>query len=87
MDEEEENIKEFIKNSKNLEFLGKGSFWNVYKLEYKGKKYAIKKISKEKIDNHPNAPPEYLKKALNRELSALRKILNLKIQLNFIIIS
>ena len=74
MDEEEENIKEFIKNSKNLEFLGKGSFGNVYKLEYKGKKYAIKKISKEKIDNHPNAPPEYLKKALNRELSALRKM-------------
>ena len=35
--EEEENLKECIKNSKNLEFLGKRSFGTVFKLEYKGK--------------------------------------------------
>ena len=56
MEEEEEYIKECIKNSKNLKFLGKGSFGKVFKLEFKGKEYAIKNISKEKIYNNPDAP-------------------------------
>ena len=73
-EEEKENIKECIKNSKNLEFLGEGSFGKVFKLEYKGKEYAIKNIPKEKIYNNPDAHPDYMKEALKRELYALRKM-------------
>ena len=73
-EEEKENIKECIKNSKNLEFLGEGSFGKVFKLEYKGKEYAIKNIPKEKIYNNPEAYPVYMEEALKRELYALRKM-------------
>ena len=38
-----EEIKNQIKDEKNLKFLGQGQFGKVYKLEYKGKEYAIKK--------------------------------------------
>ena len=45
----------------------KGKFGKVYKLEYQGKVYAIKKISKKQIED--NKDPElgdYLKIALQR---------------------
>ena len=70
-----EEIKNQIKDEKNLKFLGQGQFGKVYKLEYKGKEYAIKKISKQKLED--NKDPElgiYLKIALQREINILTKM-------------
>ena len=41
-------IKEYIKDKKNLKFIGSGQFGSVYKLEYQRKEYAIKKSQKKK---------------------------------------
>ena len=70
-----EEIKKQLKEEKNLQVLGKGQFGLVYKLENQGNVYAVKKISKEKIDN--NTDPElgdYMKKALKREIDILKKM-------------
>jgi len=70
-----DEIKEQIKDKSKLKELGKGQFGVVYKLEYKGKEYAIKKISKDKIDNSPSVEyREYLKNALQREIDILKKM-------------
>ena len=70
-----EEIKEKIKNEKNLQLLGQGQFGKVYKLEYQGKVYAIKKISKTKLeDNNDPELGEYLKIALQREINILKKM-------------
>ena len=75
MDEIKEQIKEQIKDISKLKELGKGQFGEVYKLEFKGKEYAIKKISKDKIDNSPSVEyREYLKNALQREIDILKKM-------------
>ena len=70
-----DEIKEQAKDEKNLKLLGSGSFGKVYKLEFKGKDYAIKKISKDNLEN--NKVPElgeYLKIALKREIDILSKM-------------
>ena len=84
--EEEEYIKESIKNSKNLEFLDQGSFVALFKLEYKGIEYAIKSILKRTIDNNPTILAYYMKKALNRELYVLRKMSEFENSVKFYII-
>ena len=43
-----EELKEQIKDKNNLDPIGAGQFGVVYELEYQGKKFAIKKISKKK---------------------------------------
>ena len=68
---EKEFIKLCLKNEQYLEILGGGSFGVVYKIEYKGKEYAVKKISKFQIDNNED---DYLKNALQREISILQKM-------------
>ena len=70
-----DEIKEQVKDEKNLKLLGSGSFGKVYKLEFQGKDYAIKKISKDNLEN--NKVPElgeYLKIALKREIDILTKM-------------
>ena len=67
-------IKEYIKDKKNLKFIGSGQFGSVYKLEYQRKEYAIKKISKEKIDYNKDGDSEYMKKALKREIEILKRM-------------
>ena len=75
MEEEEESLKECIKNSNNLKKLGKGSFGFVFKLEYKGKEYAIKKIPKSKIDYVSDIElREYMISALENEIEILKKM-------------
>ena len=70
-----DEIRELIKYPNNLEYLAKGQFGTVYKLTYKGKEYAIKKISKDKIDyNEDEDKREYLKNALQREKDILKKM-------------
>ena len=53
--------------------LGGGSFGAVFSIEYHGKKYAMKKISKDKVHNNKDLE-EYMIKALEREKSILRKM-------------
>ena len=67
-------IKEYIKDKKNLKFIGSGQFGSVYKLEYQRKEYAIKKISKEIIDYNKDVDSEYMKKALKREIEILKRM-------------
>ena len=67
-------IKEYIKDKKNLKVIGSGQFGSVYKLEYQRKEYAIKKISKEKIDYNKDVDSEYMKKALKREIEILKRM-------------
>ena len=67
-------IKEYIKDKKNLKVIGSGQFGSVYKLEYQKKEYAIKKISKEKIDYNKDGDSEYMKKALKREIEILKRM-------------
>ena len=70
-----DEIKEKVKDEKNLELLGEGQFGKVYKLEFQGKDYAIKKISKDKLENNKDPQlGEYLKIALQRELDILNKM-------------
>jgi serine/threonine protein kinase len=70
-----DEIKEQAKDEKNLKLLGSGSFGKVYKLEFKGKDFAIKKISKDKLeDNKDPELGEYLKIALKREIDILSKM-------------
>jgi len=70
-----EELKEQIKDEKNLKFLGKGQFGKVYKLEYQGKEYAIKKISRKSIEDNKNPGlGDYLKNALQREINILKKM-------------
>jgi serine/threonine protein kinase len=70
-----EEIKNQIKDEKNLKFLGQGQFGKVYKLEFQGKDYAIKKISKDKLENNKDPElGEYLKIALKREIDILTKM-------------
>ena len=53
-DDENAEMKEAIKNLKDTDCIGEGAFANVYKLNFKGKYYAIKKISKDHIENNPD---------------------------------
>ena len=70
-----DEIKEQVKDEKNLKLLGSGSFGKVYKLEFQGKDYAIKKISKDKLENNKDPElGEYLKIALKREIDILTKM-------------
>ena len=70
-----DEIKEQVKDEKNLTSLGSGSFGKVYKLEFQGKDYAIKKISKDKLENNKDPElGEYLKIALQREIDILTKM-------------
>ena len=70
-----DEIKEQLKDLKKLKVLGKGQFGLVYKLEYQGKEYAVKIISKDKIDNNPEEElREYLKNALKRETDILKRM-------------
>ena len=74
-DDEIDEMKEAIKNQKDTERIGEGAFGNVYKLNFKGKYYAIKKISKDHIDNNPNVDyGNYLKNALFNEKSILKQM-------------
>ena len=66
-------LREKIKDKKNLQFIAGGSYGEVYKLEFKGKNYAIKTISKNKIDNEPNEwKKKYLANALKNEIATLK---------------
>ena len=68
-------IREQIKNPNNLKYIAKGNFGIVFKLECNGKEYAIKKISKDNIDDNPDEwKKEYLTNALNNEVSILKKM-------------
>ena len=68
-------IRQNIKNEKILKKLGGGSFGAVYKIEYQGKEYAVKKISKSSIDyNDDIEKRDYLKNALQREIRFLKKM-------------
>ena len=44
------NPEEFKKGVKEIQFIGKGSYGKVIEVEYLGKKYALKKISKIEIE-------------------------------------
>ena len=58
---------------KEIKLLGNGSFGMVYLAEYHGKKYAIKKISKERIDhNYYEEDNIYMKNALLKEIDILK---------------
>ena len=66
-------IREQIKDKKNLKFIAKGHFGEVYKLEFKGNNYAIKTISKDKIDYNPDEwKRNYLTNALKNEVATLK---------------
>ena len=79
-----ESIKQCLKNQQNLEVLGKGQFGSVYKLVYQGKEYAVKKISKKKIDyNEDFSLRDYLKNALLREIDILKKMSEFENSLKF----
>ena len=68
------NPKEFkMEDVKIGKQLGEGGFGNVFSIEYHGKKYAMKKISKDKVHNNKDLE-EYMIKALEREKSILRKM-------------
>ena len=67
-------IKEYIKDGKKLKVIGTGQFGLVYKVEFQGKEYAIKKISKEKIDYNKDGDSEYMKKALKREIELIKRM-------------
>ena len=68
------NPKEFkMEDVKIGKQLGEGGFGNVFPIEYHGKKYAMKKISKDKVHNNKDLE-EYMIKALEREKSILRKM-------------
>ena len=68
-------IREYLKNINNLKVLGVGQFGSVYKLEYQGQEYAVKKILKEKIDYNKDIDlRDYLKKALKREIDILKRM-------------
>ena len=73
-EEDIESIKECIKNQ-NLIALGQGQFGIVFKLKYQGKEYAVKKISKNKIDyNKDKDLRGYMKIALQREIDIQRRM-------------
>ena len=58
---------------KELKLLGWGSFGIVYLAEYHGQKYAVKKISKIKIDHNKNEENNiYMKNALLKEIDILK---------------
>ena len=68
-------LREKIKDKKNLKFIAKGHFGEVYKLEFKGKNYAIKKISKNTIDNNKSEwARNYRKNALENEVDILKEM-------------
>ena len=67
-------IKEYIKDGKKLKVIGTGQFGLVYKVEFQGKEYAIKKISKEKIDFNKEVDSDYMKKALKREIELIKRM-------------
>ena len=82
MDEDE--IKKAIKNIKPNDYLGKGSYGYVYKLDFKGKKYAIKKISKLLIDYNPRKDLRpYLIAALQKEVDILKVMSTLENSVGF----
>ena len=61
------DLNKFQKEVKELNFLGNGSFGVVFEAEYAGKRFAIKKIPKSKIDED-----EYFKEALDKEINFLK---------------
>ena len=65
-------IKKAIKNINDKNFLGEGSYGKVYKLNFKGKEYAIKKIPKDKIDTNDEDETNYLMRALSNEVKILK---------------
>ena len=79
-----DELLEKIRDKKNLEFINRGTFGEVYKLEYKGELYAIKKISKENIDYNENISLRpYLKNALLLEINFLVKMSQYKNSVHF----
>ena len=73
---------------KELKLLGWGSFGIVYLAEYHGQKYAVKKISKIKIDHNKNEENNiYMKNALLKEIDILKTMSqfenSVKFYLNF----
>ena len=79
-----EEIKKLIEDPSNLKLIGSGAYGKVYKLEYQGKLYAIKKISKALIDyNKDDFLRGYLKIALKREIDILKKMSEFENSINF----
>ena len=67
--------KEDFKKEYFTKLLGKGKFGFVYEVEHNGIKYAAKTISKRDIDyNKDTEMGEYLKTALKREITVLKKM-------------
>ena len=77
------NPEEFKKGVKEIQFRGKGSFGKVIEVEYLGKKYALKKISKIEIEMKKAKDREYLKTAINRERQILKKMSEYENSLHF----
>ena len=61
---------------KIIKQIGYGQFSNVYEAEYQGNKYAVKKISKKRLEK--DGMNEYMKNALARELNILKKMSELE---------
>ena len=77
-------IRNLIENEKNLKEIGDGLYSKIYKLEFQGKEYAVKKIAKNKIDYHENLESrEYLKKAIKREIDILKTMSNMENSVKF----
>ena len=62
---------------KIIKQIGYGHFSSFYEAEYQGNKYAVKKISKKKLEEE-DGMKEYMKKALARELNILKKMSELE---------
>ena len=77
------NPEEFKKGVKEIRFIGKGSFGKVIEVEYLGKKYALKKISKIRIGMKNVKDREYLTTTINREKKILKKMLEYENSLHF----
>ena len=71
-----EEIREKIKDFNNLDYISKGTFGVVYKLNFnEEKKYAIKTISKDLIKNYGGEDLEsYLTSALRNEVIFLKEM-------------
>ena len=81
---DKEFIKQRLKNENNLKKLGVGNYGVVYKIEYQGKEYAVKKVLKAKIDYIEDEELRpYLKNALQREVAILQKMSEFETSIKF----
>ena len=63
---------------KIIKQIGYGQFSNVYEAEYQGNKYAVRKISKKRLEEGDGDMKKYMKNALARELNILKKMSELE---------